>query len=424
MGAVIIHVLNVFLVGFLGLLMLYFLRHFIFSLNRAFREQRLLYVGMTKTRLPTVTVFIPCHNEERVIAGACMALVKQEYPASLFKIVPINDRSTDGTAAILDRLAEQFPDRIVPFHRNSGQPGKSAALKEACSECQTDAIVVFDADYLPTPQLLKSLVSPFTDPEVGAVMGRVVPINVERNTLTRMLDLERSAGYQVDQQARMNLGLLPQYGGTVGSVRMQALREIGGWQDHVLAEDTDLSVRLYLKNWHVVYQNTAECYEEVPEDWAVRIRQIRRWAKGHNQVFFSQWSALSKNKEVKFFEKLDASLLLAVYVMGPITFIAWSLAQVLYYTGYTQTSLIVLSAIMYLLFSSLGNFALFFEIGTAAFLDGYRRRILLLPLGALFFFVSLLSVSESLLIQLWEGLMRRKTVHWDKTERYREVPPA
>ena len=33
-----------------------------------------------------------------------------------------------------------------------------------------------------------------------------------------------------------------------------------------------------------LYQNRSECYEEVPETWAVRIKQIMRWAKGHNQA--------------------------------------------------------------------------------------------------------------------------------------------
>jgi hypothetical protein len=42
-------------------------------------------------------------------------------------------------------------------------------------------------------------------------------VNTKANLLARMLDLERSGGYQVDQQARHNLKLTPQYGGTVGA---------------------------------------------------------------------------------------------------------------------------------------------------------------------------------------------------------------
>ena len=50
----------------------------------------------------------------------------------------------------------------------------------------------------------------------------------------------------MDQQARMNLRLVPQHGGTVAGVRLSALREIGGWNDNSLTEDTDLTYRLLL----------------------------------------------------------------------------------------------------------------------------------------------------------------------------------
>jgi len=64
--------------------------------------------------------------------------------------------------------------------------------------------------------VIRELVMAFVDPEVGAVMGRVVPRNNAESLLTRLLALERSGGYQVDQQARYNLDLFPQYGGRSG----------------------------------------------------------------------------------------------------------------------------------------------------------------------------------------------------------------
>ncbi len=98
----------------------------------------------------------------------------------------------------------------------------------------TEVVLIFDADYIPGKALIRQLVAPFFDPEVGAVMGRVVPLNVGKKCLTRLLDLERSGGYQVDQQARMNLHMVPQYGGTVAGVRKSALDEIGGWNENAL----------------------------------------------------------------------------------------------------------------------------------------------------------------------------------------------
>jgi cellulose synthase/poly-beta-1,6-N-acetylglucosamine synthase-like glycosyltransferase len=416
----IFNIIYFFLYTLLAMLILYFIRHFTFTLNRAYRSQGSLYVGIEDAVLPTVTILVPAHNEEKVIGDALTALLAQDYPPSLFHIMPLNDRSTDGTRAIIDRFALMNPGRIRPYHRDSGKAGKSAALKEVCGTLDSEIIIIFDADYIPAPKLLRNLVSPFIDPEVGAVMGRVVPINAGKNLLTRVLDLERSAGYQVDQQARMNMHLLPQYGGTVGGVRRTALLEIGGFDDDILAEDTDITFKLFLSDWVVIYQNSCECYEEVPEHWDVRIKQISRWAKGHNQVLFKEFRTLLRNKKLTFFEKADAILLLGIFFMGPVMFLAWGLAQVVYYAGHTEQSLIAVSFITYLVFSSFGNFALFFEIGTAAFLDGFHRRIRLLPLGVGFFFVSLTTVSKTFFKQIWDDKIRKREITWDKTTRYRE----
>src|SRR5690606_10685278 len=161
----------------------------------------------TVAEWPPVTVFIPCHNEEQVIRGSMDALIAADFPHDRLTIIPIDDRSTDSTRDILRDYAERYPGWVRPVWRTGGTPGKAAALAEASARVGGDVHLVFDADYIPGPKLLKQLVAPFFDPEVGAVMGRVVPQNVSSSLLTRLLDLERAGGYQVDQQARMNMGL-------------------------------------------------------------------------------------------------------------------------------------------------------------------------------------------------------------------------
>src|SRR5438270_1065400 len=284
----------------------------------------------------------------------------------------------------------------------------------------TEIMLVFDADYVPGKALIRQLVAPFFDPEVGSVMGRVVPLNVGKKLLTRILDLERSGGYQVDQQARMNLRLVPQYGGTVAGIRKSALDEIGGWNENALAEDTDLTYRLLLAGWKTVYENRAECYEEVPERWPVRVRQIMRWAKGHNQAMMSYLSGTARDSELSWIERLDGVLLLGVYLMGPVLLLGWILAVVLFYNGvqiWGGLTVLALGA-----FTTLGNFAAFFEIGAAARLDGSRQRIRLLPLTLFGFTVSLISVSRAAWQQLNESMFGQAELVWHKTERSRTAP--
>ena len=121
------------LAGVVALLVVYTVRHYLFTLNRLFGRQRQPYVDVTMANWPTVTVFIPCHNEERVIAGSLDALLAVDYPHDRLTIVPIDDRSKDRTGAILRDYARRYPELVKPVYRTGGAPGKAAA------SCQSGA---------------------------------------------------------------------------------------------------------------------------------------------------------------------------------------------------------------------------------------------------------------------------------------------
>ncbi len=409
------------LFAIVAVISLYTARHYWFTLNRLFGFQRHPYIDTDTADWPQVTILVAAHNEEKVISHILAALMGVNYPPEKMLVVPVNDRSTDRTREIIDRFCEDHPGRIRPFHRSAGKGGKAAALKDAMELVDTEVILIFDADYIPGTGLVKQLVAPFFDPEVGGVMGRVVPLNVGTNLLTRLLDLERSGGYQVDQQARMNLRLVPQHGGTVAGVRLSALREIGGWNDNSLTEDTDLTYRLLLHGWKTVYQNRSECYEEVPETWHVRVKQIMRWAKGHNQALASYGLHLLFGRHrATLRERIDGFLLLGVYIMAPVTLLGWLLALGVFYEGITPLHGVI-ALLSITAYSAVGNFAAFFEIAAAARLDYTRQRICLLPFLILGFGVSIFSVSRAFISQLMAPLTGAQ-FHWDKTERFRTTP--
>jgi cellulose synthase/poly-beta-1,6-N-acetylglucosamine synthase-like glycosyltransferase len=404
-----------------GVMVIYTLRHYLFTLNRLFGRHRQPYVDIGSGAWPKVAVFVPCHDEAMVVGHMLDALLAGDYPLEQLTLIPIDDRSTDRTRAILEEYADRHLGTVRPYYRDGGTPGKAAALREASLRArgaEAEIHLVFDADYLPGRGLIKQLVAPFFDIEVGAVMGRVVPINVSRSLLTRLLDLERTGGYQVDQQARMNLRLIPQYGGTVGGVRRAALLAVGGWSADTLAEDTDITFRLVLAGWEVAYQNRSECYEEVPETWPARIRQIKRWARGHNQSLARHWWPLLKRPaHLRLRAVFDGLLLLGVYAVGPLLVLGWGLALTLYYLG-LQLASGLLAILAVAAYSTLGNFAAFFEVAAGARLDGSRGRIKLLPFLIVGFLVSLVSVSWATLGQL-AFFWRRGNHRWEKTERYR-----
>jgi cellulose synthase/poly-beta-1,6-N-acetylglucosamine synthase-like glycosyltransferase len=412
--------LRVILYITVAILLVYMIRHYAFTLARVFTPAREAYQEWTGMVSPKVTVLVPMHNEERVCLGALQALERSSFDKSKLQVIPVNDRSTDRTRELVDEFAKDHP-WCQPFHRTEGVGGKPAALADAMKFVTGDIILIFDADYTPGLGLLEYLIAPFGDPEIGLVMGRVVPSNVGANILTRTLDLERSGGYQVNQQARWRLGLVPQFGGTVGGIRRSALDAAGGWDRFILAEDTDLTFRLLALGWKVAYVNRAECYEEVVETWAARHKQVKRWAMGHMQAALRHTGTLFHNPHLSLWEKVDAFLLLFIYFVPVVTLVGWLssiLIVMLRPDDFLASATRLLAA---LAFSAIGSLATFFEIGIAVALDGGHRRMRLLPFCLANFMASLLIVNQAFFQVMWSIIRRRQHIAWDKTPRFRKA---
>lgn len=412
-------ILKSYLIFVVFIMILYTVRHIVFTFNRLVGKQRIYYQDIVDSELPSVSVFIPMHNEEKVATNILDLLIATDFPRSKLEIIPINDHSTDRTKEILDRYASIYPF-VKPLHRSNGMRGKPAALNDALNLAQGEIIVVFDADYLPPKGILRDMAVSFKDPEVGAVMGRVIPENTPKNLLTRLIDLERSGGYQVDQQARYNLRLIPQYGGTVGGFRKAVVLSLGGFEPNILAEDTELTFRIYIKGWKVAYANRLECYEEVPQQWDVRARQIRRWARGHSQVMFKYLLPLLRTTHLSALEKIDGCLLLFIYTMPFILLMGILDSLVLFFLGEMQIIENIIVMLFIAAYNTFGNVATFYQIGTASLLDGAVERVRLLPLFLFNFLYNLWYISLGFLDAIIDLLTKRKTL-WDKTRRFREV---
>lgn len=408
---------------FLGLaivvLTLYAIRHYVFALCRLALRRPRDFMELTGFALPRTTVLVPMHNEEAVAADILQALVECDYDRTRLEILAINDNSEDRTGAIIDDYAARY-SIVKAIHRYKGAVGKPAALQEATQQATGDVLLLFDADYFPGPSMVKQLVAPFSDPQVGAVMGRVVPHNTDKTLLAALLGLERAAGYQVGQQARYNLGLTPQFGGTVGGVRTSALTSVGGWNTESLTEDTDLTFRLVLHGWKVAYVNRAECYEEVPESWPARERQIQRWATGHTDCLHRLLPSLLHSPSLSFTEKVDGLFVLGCYLTAPILILGWLASLVLFFSPEMHVVPVLAVAMMFVGYQIFGNQATFFELGIAALLDGMTRRVLLMPCNLFNFFASTSAISKAL-VRFYAGkVWGSGGPRWYKTRRFRK----
>ena len=252
-----------------ALMIAYLIRHYIFTLTVLKRNKKdRSPVAANLKYEPTVSILLPARDEAQVIERLLQRVTKLTYPHHKLQVIAIDDASSDATGHIAEEFSKCH-SFIEVLHRDekTGGIGKAAAMNAGLRRATGEIVLCFDADYYPQRDIVQKLVREFVDPSVGAVQGRPVVWNEAQNAVTRLVTLERIGGYRVDQEARDNLGLIPQFGGTVGGFRRSILEDLGGFDESMLTEDTDLTFHIYLAGFKVRYVGDAECYEEAVNSW-------------------------------------------------------------------------------------------------------------------------------------------------------------
>ncbi len=414
----IIEILEASFLVLTALMIAYLVRHYIFTLTVLKNAQRRRENVTSENRVyqPTVSILIPAYNEEKVIGRILQRMTELTYPKDKLQIVIIDDASTDATG----KIAEQYSNthshiRVVHRNEKEGRNGKASALNAGFKHAKGEIILCFDADYYPQKDIVEKLTKEFIDPKVGVVQGRVIVLNEPQNLVTRLVALERIGGYRVDQQARESLGLITQFGGTVGGFKRSLLESLGGWDETILAEDTDLTFRAYLAGYRVRYVNDAECYEEAVENWRAYWKQRYRWSKGHMQCAFKHLLSVLKSKNLRFREKIDGLLLLNVYFMPVLVLLSCIIGVPLFFFKSSQWLNMFWISVPISLYSFVGNFAPFFEVGIGTYLDGRTRAQWLIPLLIFTFLYNIPICTKALLDLLTSKIFRRNSNNWAKT---------
>lgn len=107
-------------------------------------------------RSPGLVVIVPAKDEAETLEPAMETLLAQDYP--WMRIVAVDDRSTDATGSLLERMAEQHPGRLSVLHvteQAEGWMAKTFAMESAAVQSRSDWILFTDADVWLSPSLLR-----------------------------------------------------------------------------------------------------------------------------------------------------------------------------------------------------------------------------------------------------------------------------
>ena len=240
------------------------------------------------TDAPQVSLLVAAKNEEVVISNLVAMLCNLDYPADKYEVWAIDDRSTDNTPAILDRLAKEYPQLKVVHRGANAGGGKSGALNQVIPQTFGDIIGVFDADAKVSPDLLRRVVPLFDNAQMGAVQVRKAIANSEDNFWTKGQAAEMALDSYFQQQ-RIAVGGIGELRGNGQFVSRKALDSCGGWNEETITDDLDLTVRLHLDNWKIGFLLTPPVLEEGVTNAYSLWHQRNRWAEGGYQRYLDYW---------------------------------------------------------------------------------------------------------------------------------------
>ncbi len=260
-------------------------RYHIIRLYRRHRKD----VPVPKARFespPAVTVQLPIFNELYVVERLVRSVCAIRWPKDRLEIQILDD-STDETSEVAARLCDEYRARGFDIHhlRRTHRDGfKAGALREGFARSKGDLIAIFDADFMPEPDLLEKTVDHFTDDDVGMVQTRWGHVNRSYSLLTHLEAMYLDGHFVLEHTARQRSGRFFNFNGTAGIWRRACITDAGGWQHDTLTEDLDLSYRAQLRGWKFVFLKDVVSPGEVPVEMTAFKSQQHRWAKGSIQT--------------------------------------------------------------------------------------------------------------------------------------------
>ena len=130
--------------------------------------------------LPTVTVMVVAHNEEKVILEKLENIIELDYPEDKIEFLISSDNSTDKTNMIVKEFIDQHPKKCIRLYEVKERKGKTNAQNEAQKTVKTEFLVMTDANAILEKNAVRELMAAFTAEDIAYVGGKLSYTNFSK----------------------------------------------------------------------------------------------------------------------------------------------------------------------------------------------------------------------------------------------------
>ena len=246
----------------------------------------------TVTNYPTVTVAVPCWNEESTLGATLDSLLSLDYPKDKLKIYVVDNNSKDRTYAIGEVYAYNNPG-IIEVYRETKQ-GKHNAVNLALELSKSDFFGCLDADSFVTPSTLKTIISYFEADKDTMAVTPCIHIRSPKTFVQRMQAIEYLMGVFL-RKAYGELDAIQVTPGPFSIFRSEVFKKIGNYHKAHNTEDFEITLRMHKARLKIVNSHKALVYTIGPATGKGFFYQRLRWARGflenaldYKELFFKK----------------------------------------------------------------------------------------------------------------------------------------
>jgi poly-beta-1,6-N-acetyl-D-glucosamine synthase len=240
---------------------------------------------------PTITIAVPCYNEEATVGKTVESLLLLDYPKDKIKIFLIDDGSRDNTWEIIKNFENKI--NIFSFKKENG--GKHTALNLALEKTTSDYFGCLDADSLVHSQALKRIINYFQrDSKIMAVSPSIIVYN-PKNILQQAQNIE----YDMSIYTKKMLGFMGGIHVTPGPFsifKKKVFDDLGIYRKAHNTEDQEIALRMQENKYKIDHCPDAYVYTNTPNSVMKLYRQRLRWIYGFIKNLIDYRHLLLKKK--------------------------------------------------------------------------------------------------------------------------------
>jgi len=237
--------------------------------------------------LPSVSIIIPAHNEEKVIRQKLESVRSSNFPMEKIQLLIGADNCQDRTVEIIQSYQGKFPNiKLLDFPERQG---KINIVNKLMKEVENEVVIMTDANVLFETNTISELVKHFKNPQIGLVDSRMEHFGIKETGISMAENGYISKEVQTKcAEGKLWGAMMGPFGGCF-AFRKSCFEPI---PTHFLVDDFYLNMLILQKGYRCINEQNARVFEDVSNESWIEFKRKIRISAGNFQNLSRFWPML------------------------------------------------------------------------------------------------------------------------------------